>query len=254
MLGKYWLIAESCLFSGGAASFGAAEFIRELKRQNLPFVFLTNHSSHLRSEMADAYEAAGLQGIQTSMFYTSTMAGVDAILKAYPDKRTAGYIGGRGMQKILQEGGFAVDLDHADWLFIGTDRHASFEDYSYGLRLMETGAQIVSTDPRRMEYTKNGPAIGSGSIVRMMEYAGAREALECGMPSPILAVQAMNYLSADIHETVLVGSHLNSEIQCGIDAGIKTVLVTSGMDEHEDGLLDTVKPDYVVETMAGLLR
>ncbi len=254
MLGTYWLISESCLFGPKGMTFGSRELIHALQYRRLPFVILTNHTSHLRTEMADAYDKAGLHGVQSSMFYTSAMAGADAILKAYPKKRIAGYIGGRGLQETLQEGGFAVNLDRADWLFIGTDRHASYEDYCYGLRLMKGGAQLVSTDPRKIEYLKNGPVPGSGSIVKMLEYAGSQEALECGMPAPLIARQAMRYLEADPADTIFVGAHLKTEIQCGINAGLKTVLTTSSLEESEEELLNEIRPDYVIDTLEGLLR
>ncbi|NCB34167.1 MAG: hypothetical protein EOM64_09900 [Erysipelotrichia bacterium] len=254
MLGTYWLISESCLFSKKGITYGSRELIQALQYRKLPFAILTNHSSHLRTEMAAAYDKAGLHGIRSSMFYTSAMAGTDAILKAYPKKRIAGYIGGRGLQETLQEGGFAVNLDRADWLFIGTDRHASYDDYSYGLRLMKSGAQLVSTDPRKLEILKNGPVPGSGSIVKMLEYAGSQEALECGMPSPLIATQAMHYLKADPNDTIFVGAHLKSEIQCGISAGLKTVLTASSLEDTEEELLKEIRPDYMIDTLEGLLR
>jgi len=255
MIEKNWMITESCLFdSEGQPRKGAIRFIRAVHQAENAFVILTNLSSHLRSEMAAAYQDAGFTGIDTANIYTSTMAGVDAILKSCPDRRTAGFLGGRGMEATLKEAGFAVNLERADWVFIGTDRHASYEDYSYALRLLEGGAQIISTDPRRLEYIKSGAAVGSGSIVKMLEYAGSREALECGLPSLLIAQQALRYLEAKAEETIFIGCHLKSEIQCGVEAGMKTVLVSSGLDENEDAMGSEIRPDYIVEDLSGLLR
>jgi ribonucleotide monophosphatase NagD (HAD superfamily) len=255
MIGKNWMITESCLFdSAGKPRKGAIRFLRAVCQQGDAFVVLTNHSTHLRSEMAAAYQDAGFDSIETANFYTSVMAGVDAILKSFPNRRTAGFLGGRGMEATLKEAGFAVNLEKADWVFVGTDRHASYEDYCYALRLLEGGAQIISTDPRRLEHIKSGVAVGSGSIVKMLEYAGTREALECGMPSPLIAQQALGYLDASAEDTVFIGCHLGSEIACGTDAGLKTVLVSSGLDENEDAVESDIRPDYVVEDLGGLLR
>ena len=110
MIADCFLIMESCVLdSRGKAQPGAVRFIDTLLDHSLPFVILTDQSVLTRQQMADRMLKAGYSGITAEMFYTSTMAAVDAICRKYPDRRTAGYIGGRGIcqgkQKAPRKGG-----------------------------------------------------------------------------------------------------------------------------------------------------
>ena len=255
MIADCFLIMESCVLdSRGKAQPGAVRFIETLLKHSLSFVILTDQSLLTRGQMADRMMKAGFSRISEEMFYTSTMAAVDAIRRKYPDRRTAGYIGSRGMVEILRLGGFALNMERADWLFVGSDHDASYNDYCYALKLVDRGAYIISTDQREYETTRSGKLIGSGSVVKMLEHATGTKAVETGMPAPLIVSRALKYLDVSAEDAVLVGCHPEPEIACGLAAGIRTVLCMTGMDDTENALLRRVHPDFVVEDLNGLLR
>lgn len=255
MFAQCFLIMESCLVNTRQRPQpGAVRFLDTLIQYRVPFAILTNRSSQLRTAMAENLMRAGFHNVKPEMFYTSAMAAVDAICRKYPDKKNAGYIGGKGMLELLRIGGFALNMDRADWLFIGSDHGATYNDYSYGLKLIERGAYIVSTDPSPTERSLSGTLIGSGSIVKMLEYASGTRAVEAGIPAPLIISRALTYLHAQIEDAVLIASHPETEILCGSNAGIRTVLFTEAMDESENALLRRIHPDYVTEDLLSLLR
>lgn len=255
MIANCFLIMTSCLINGqGRPRKGAVYFMNTLIDNRIPFVVLTNQSTYTRSQLADMMNRAGFNEMRPEMFYTSTMAAVDAICRKYPDKKTAGYIGGRGMTEILKMGGFSLNMNHADWLFVGSDHNATFNDYSYALRLIDGGAYIISTDPVVKEKTTTGNLIGSGSVVRLLETASGTRAIEAGIPSPLIVSRSLVYLKQSVSDAVLVTSQPETEITCGNSAGIRTVLSMSAMDETDNVLQRRVQPDFVVEDLTGLMR
>ncbi len=255
MIANCFLIMTSCLINRqGRPRKGAVYFMNTLIDNRIPFVILTNQSTYTRAQLAEMMNRAGFNEMIPQMFYTSTMAAVDAICRKYPDKKTAGYIGGKGMTEILKLGGFSLNMNHADWLFVGSDHNATYNDYSYALRLISGGAYIVSTDPVLKEKTTSGDLIGSGSVVKMLESASGTRALEAGIPSGLIVSRSLVYLRQSIDDAVLVTSQPEPEITCGIAAGIRTVLSMSAMDETDNALQRRVQPDFVVEDLTGLMR
>ena len=255
MFAQCFLIMESCLINERQRPQpGAVRFLDALIQNRVPFVILTNRSAQLRTAMAEGMNRAGFHNVAAEMFYTSTMAAVDAIIKKYPDKKNAGYIGGKGMLELLRIGGFALNMDRADWVFVGSDHNSTYNDYSYCLKLVERGAYIVSVDPSPTERSLSGTLIGSGSVVKMLEYASGTRAIEAGIPAPLIVSRALKYLRKDISDAVLITAHPETEIVCGNNAGIRTVLFAPAMDEKENALLRRIHPDYVAEDLSALLR
>jgi len=255
MFAQCFLIMESCLINERQRPQpGAVRFLDALIQNRVPFVILTNRSAQLRTAMAEGMNRAGFHNVAAEMFYTSTMAAVDAIVKKYPDKKNAGYIGGKGMLELLRIGGFALNMDRADWVFVGSDHSSTYNDYSYCLKLVERGAYIVSVDPSPTERSLSGTLIGSGSVVKMLEYASGTRAIKAGIPAPLIVSRALKYLRREIDDAVLIASHPETEIVCGNNAGIRTVLFAPAMDEKENALLRRIHPDYVAEDLSALLR
>ncbi len=255
MFADCFLVMESCLLDPrGRPVPGSVRFLDALIGSGVPFVILTNQSYATRDQMADRLLNAGFRNIVPAMFYTSTMAAIDAIVKKYPDRRRAAYLGGKGMIELLRETGFSLNMDRADWVFVGSDHNSSYNDYCYALKLIERGAYIISTDPRAAEVTRSNLLVGPGSIVKMLEYASGTKAVEAGIPAPLIVGRALKYLNVHPDRAVLACCHPEPEISCGVSAGIRTVLVMNGMDEKENALLRRVHPDYVVEDLTGLLR
>ncbi|MBQ6532235.1 MAG: HAD hydrolase-like protein [Solobacterium sp.] len=254
MLANTFLISFSTLMIDGRPAPGSREFFAALVRERIPFAILTNQSQRTLQELTDYLEGQGFRGIMPSMFYTTVMAAADEILQMYPKKRMAGYLGGRGMREILRLAGFSVDLDRADWLFVGMSPEISDMEYSYALRLIEQGAVIVETDARRLVRRKKEPYPGAGSIVRMLEYAASTQAMHADMPDTMLIRHAMQYLNALSEQTVLITSDLDREVRSANTFGIRSIFVTAGMDDSFDMMEHDVHPTYVIETLEGLLR
>ncbi|MBR2727570.1 MAG: HAD hydrolase-like protein [Solobacterium sp.] len=252
MLSDIWLICESCLWKGGTLRKDAAVFLRFLHDNDCSFVILSEDTVRTREDQAVLYIDQGLSFITKDDIYTSVLAAADRITEMTPGHRNAGVIGSAGLRSTLREAGFSLDTDRADWVFVGYDREAEINDFNYALRLLRGGAQLIATDMRPYRETKNGPAVGAGSFVRLLEYASGKKAAQVCFPSPFMVKGAVNWLSTTMDRAVLVGSDLQREIKCGNDAGMTTVYVPASMEE--DLFEESVRPSYVVVDLYGLLR
>ena len=115
---------------------------------------------------------------------------------------------------------------------------------------------IAITDHRKVGHLWQDDSflIGPAAVAKMLEAASGTEALHADFPSPMLLYHAMRYLNATAEITVFAAADARREIPAAEAAGIRSVLVTSAGDENTDLFDLSSKPDYVVETLAGLLR
>lgn len=250
----YVLQYNTLVIRGRYPAKGARELLAGLYAENLPFLILTDQSGRTREEIVRSMMDMGFYHIPYDGIYTSTMAAADWVARQYPEKAKAAYIGGRGMKKSLEEAGFAIVNAHPDWLFVGFDRNATYEDYSFGLSLIRSGAALISTDSSPTRFGETGEGIGAGAIVKMLEYASGTRALEFGRPGVISVASALRYQGYEAKEAIFVGADFKLDIVPALRCGMDTVLVTEGRSIQGLGMNEKMHPRWIIDDLSGLLR
>ena len=255
MHNKFYMIdLDGTMYHGTNILPGAKDFINHLVRNNIEFIFLTNNSSRTQTQAANHMLKMGFENIKPEMFYTSAMAAADTISRLYPNKRKAAYIGENGMRKALIDYGFIIEHDKPDFLFVGLDRNATYRDYSFAIRALKTGAILVGTNNDRILLSEDGENIGNGSVVAMFEYAADVEAIKIGKPHPAIIEGALRYANVIKDDVIIIGDNLETDIKLGVNAGIETILVTTGINTMEDCYRLDIKPTYIVDKLSTLIR
>lgn len=250
----YFIDLDGTMYCGTKVIEGAIEWINHLLRNQNPFIFLTNNSSRTQEQACNHMLKMGFQGIKPEHFYTSAMAAADKIARDYPSKKDAYYIGEDGIKEALVKNGFTINPKRADFLFIGLDRNATYQDYSFALRLAHAGAKLVGTNNDRLLLSEKGVNVGNGSVVAMFEYATQTEAIKIGKPHNAIVEGALRYAKVNKEDVVIVGDNLETDILCGNNAGIETVFVTTGVHNMEDCYRLDIKPTYIVADVSGLIK
>lgn len=255
MKNKFFMIdLDGTMYWGQKRLDGAKEFIDYLIDNNIGFIFLTNNSCRTQEMAANHMLKMGFKGIKPEMFYTSAMAASDTIARMYPDKKRASYIGEQGLKEALLDNGFKMSPDEADFLFVGLDRNATYSDYSYALRLLLKGAKLVATNDDRILLSEKGANVGNGCIVKLFEYASGQEALTIGKPNLPIIDGALRYADVSKDQVVILGDNLETDIQMGINAGVETILVTTGVHDMQDCYKMDIHPTYIVANLRGLIE
>lgn len=250
----YFIDLDGTMYRGTSVIDGAIEWINYLLKHKQPFIFLTNNSSRTQEQACNHMLKMGFKGIKPEHFYTSAMAAADKIAKDYPTKKDAYYIGEDGIKEALLKKGFTINPKRADFLFIGLDRNATFQEYSFALRLAHDGAKLVGTNNDRILLSEKGVNIGNGSVVAMFEYATQTEAIKIGKPHSAIVEGALRYADVSRQDVIIVGDNLETDILCGNNAGIETVFVTTGVHNMEDCYRLDIKPTYIVADVRGLIK
>ncbi len=246
-----YLFSHDVLMKDDTPADGAIDLMRHLCKVQYPFLILSDRSLHSRNRMADRMYEIGFPLFSEDVFYTSTMAAVDAIRSNYPDRNRAMVVGSEFMKRLVQRGGFLMDHEHPHWLFVGTQRDATYRDYSLALQAVMNGAVIISVSDSKFEYLRRTPQLGSGSVAMMLEYASGTEALVSGWSSSVMIKKGLRYIGADPDQALFVSNNLETEIASAHAAGVETVYVL-GENRYEDLSSSNIHPTYVVDSLKGL--
>ncbi len=252
---KFYMIdLDGTMYHGTNILPGAKEFINYLIKNKVQFIFLTNNSSRTQEQAAKHMLNMGFENIESSMFYTSAMAAADTISRLYPSKKKAAYIGEKGMRQALIDYDFVIEPDSPDFLFVGLDRQATYRDYSFALRALKKGAMLIGTNNDRILLSQDGINVGNGSVVAMFEYAANVEAFKIGKPHPAIIEGALRYCNVLKEDVIIIGDNLETDIKLGENAGIETILVTTGVNTMEDCYRLNIKPTYIIDKLSNLIR
>ena len=248
-----YFFSLDALFEDTLPTLGAVDLFRTLIDRQERFLILTDKANRSRRQLAQYLYDSGFPLLYEELFYTSTMAAVDAVRRNYPEKRTAYYLGNEALGNTLREGGFIIDLNQADWLFLGSNKNATYRDYCDALRILDHGATMICTCDDVREAGKDFPGIGPGAISAMLETASGKKSLHAGWPAPLLLKKALRYMGCAAEETIFIGSDLKGQIAVAQQAGFATMYVLNSRELGEDLRESPIRPTYIVENLKGVL-
>ncbi len=248
----YLIDMDGVIYRGSQVIPGAAEWIAELREQDVPFLFLTNNSQRTRRDVATKLARMGINVEETHIF-TCAMATARFIARQKPNG-TAYVIGEGGLLQALHHNGYSI-VDHdPDYVVVGEGRSFNFEMIETAVQMIERGAKLIATNLDPNCPTQNGTRPGCGAIVSMLEAATGRTAFSVGKPSPVMFRFACAELGLQPEEITVVGDTLETDILGGVQMGCRTVLVLSGGTREADLHRFTYCPDQVVPSIADLCR
>ncbi len=255
MKNKIYLIdLDGTMYKGKAIIPAAKRWIDHLIENDIPFKFLTNNSSRTPSQCAKHMMNIGFEKIKPEYFYTSAMAAADYIAKNYPNKKRACMIGQEGLSEALLNRGFEIVEENADFAFIGLSLNAGYQEYSKILQQCLQGAVLVGTNNDRILLNEKGAGCGNGSIVALFEYALNKPSLKIGKPYPPIIEGVLQELHATKEEVIMVGDNLETDILCGINSGIETILVLGGVHDEKDIESYDIHPTHIIKSLDELIK
>jgi NagD protein len=243
----FLLDMDGVIYRGNQLIPGAERFVARLRREGIPFRFLTNNSQRTRRDVALKLRRLGLPAEESDVF-TCAMATARFLARQKPNG-TAFVIGENGLAAALHTNGLSVVDDDADYVVVGEGRTLTFEMIERGVRLVEKGARLIATNPDPTCPTDAGTRPGCGAIVAMIERATGRTAFSVGKPSGVMMRMAQNELGVRSADTIMVGDTMDTDVLGGVGMGYQTVLVLSGHTRREDLANYAYQPDWVIDSV-----
>jgi NagD protein len=231
---------------------GADRFIAALRAKPLPFLVLTNNSIYTRRDLAARLAASGLQ-IPEEAIWTSALATADFLRDQRPGG-SAFVIGESGLTTALHEAGYTMTERDPDYVILGETRTYSFERITRAIRLVDGGARFIATNPDTVGPSVDGPLPATGSVAALISRATGVEPYFVGKPNPLMMRSALNAIGAHSETTAMIGDRMDTDIVAGLEAGLHTVLVLTGVTGREQTERFPYRPSEIVESVADLVE
>lgn len=231
---------------------GAAEFIDALRDSGKGFLVLTNNSIFTPRDLRARLLASGID-VPEEAIWTSALATAQ-FLDDQGAGRTAYVVGEAGLTTALHDVGFVMTERDPDYVVLGETRTYSFESITKAIRLIESGARFIATNPDPSGPSPFGKLPATGSVAALISTATGRTPYYIGKPNPLMMRSALNRLDAHSETTIMVGDRMDTDIISGIEAGLRTVLVLTGSTSREHVETFPYRPSRIVDSVADLVR
>ncbi|TQL46757.1 NagD protein [Homoserinimonas aerilata] len=231
---------------------GASELLAQWTERGMPFLVLTNNSIFTPRDLAARLRASGLE-VPESAIYTSALATAD-FLKSQSRGGTAYVIGEAGLTTAMHEAGFIMTESNPDFVVLGETRTYSFDAITKAIRLIGRGARFISTNPDATGPSAEGPLPATGAVAALITKATGMEPYVVGKPNPMMFRSAMNKIGAHSENTAMIGDRMDTDVVAGIEAGLHTILVMTGISDEAEILRYPFRPDEVLASVADLVE
>jgi len=228
-----WLTdMDGVLVHEGRALPGAADVVKQWKEEGLRFLVLTNNSIYTPRDLAARLKATGL-AIPEEAIWTSALATADFLHSQKP-KGTAFVLGEAGLTTAMHEIGYVMTDVNPDYVVLGETRNFNFDSLTKAIRLINNGSRFIATNPDATGPSAEGVLPATGSVAALITKATGKDPYIVGKPNPMMFRSAMNKINAHSETTGMIGDRMDTDIVAGIEAGLHTVLVLTGIADDAE--------------------
>jgi NagD protein len=247
-----WLTdMDGVLVHEGEPVPGAPEFVNRLKASGKPFLILTNNSIYTPRDLQARLARIGFD-VPEQAIWTSGLATAQFLAGQRPGG-TAYVIGEAGLTTAMHAAGYVLTEFAPDYVVLGETRTYSFEQITKAIRLIDGGARFICTNPDATGPSNEGALPATGSVAALISKATGVAPYFVGKPNPIMMRSALNAIEAHSETTAMIGDRMDTDMLCGLEAGLHTILVLTGISTREEGERYPYRPSRIVDSVADLI-
>ena len=243
---------DGVIYHGNRILPGASEFVNWLRQNNKKFLFLTNNSGYTKRELQQKLARMGME-VSEEHFYTSALA-TAAFLKEQSPGCSVYAIGEAGLLNALYDAGITMNDVNPDYVVIGEGKSYSIDTLTKATNLVLKGAKLVGANSDVSGPIEKGIMPACGALIAPIEIATGTKAYFCGKPNPLMMRTGLKLLGCHSAEAVMIGDRMDTDIISGMEAGMSTVLVLSGVTDMEDLKSYAYKPSLVLEGVGDIVK
>lgn len=243
---------DGVIYHGKEILPGVADFIHWLHEEKKQYLFLTNNSSSTPRELRQKLLRMGLD-VGEEHFYTSALATAE-FLKHQAPNCSAYVIGEAGLLNALYDAGITMNEVDPDYVVVGEGKTYSLDTLNKAVDLVMKGAKLIGANPDVSGPVENGIVPACGALVAPIEIATGKKAYFCGKPNPLMMRTGLKILGCHSAEAVMVGDRMDTDVISGMESGMSTVLVLSGVSTEETLRTYAYRPTAVLDGVGDIVR
>ncbi|HKK43527.1 MAG TPA: HAD-IIA family hydrolase [Bacteroidales bacterium] len=243
---------DGVIYHGNKLLPGVTDFVAWLESAGKKFLFLTNSSERTPRELHEKLKRLGIK-VGEEHFYTSALATASFLANQKPDG-SAYVIGEAGLIHALYSVGYSVNNVNPDYVVVGDTHNYNFEQIQLGLNLVIKGAKLIGTNSDVSGPVEDGVIPSTKALIAPIEIASGKKAYFVGKPNPLMMRSGLKRLGMRREDTIVIGDRMDTDILCGLESEIDTLLVLSGITAQDDIDRFPYSPKYVLNGVIDLVR
>ncbi|WP_000971815.1 TIGR01458 family HAD-type hydrolase [Leptospira interrogans] len=240
---------DGVLYTGNTALPGASEAISYLKKNHIPYLFLTNTTTKSRKELSEFLNDLGIPAEEEKILNSPRAAG--EYIRETGNPKTF-FVIKKEIQDDLKE--INLESNTPEAVLVGDiGKEWNYQILNEIFQKVKNGARLIALHKGKFWQTKEGLMLDIGAFVSGIEYATGIKAEIIGKPSGAFFNAALKMISAEASHTIMIGDDLNSDVGGAQAYGIRGVLVKTG--KYRDGILknSNIHPYAVWDNISSLI-
>jgi NagD protein len=246
---NYLIDMDGVLVRGRTIIPGADQFIERLKARGAEYLVLTNNPRYTPGDLSHRLRTMGLD-IPAERIFSSAIATARFVQSQKPNG-TAYVLGESGLTAAVHDAGYIITDINPDYVILG-EGNFHVEDLTRAIRFVVEGAHFVATNPDHGGPGDDGYVPACGAFAAFIEKASGIHPYFVGKPNPLMMRTALNYLNIHSEDTVMVGDTMGTDIKGGVESGMDTILVLTGVTQPENVARYPYQPTHILNSVADI--
>ena len=235
---------DGVIYHGNQILPGVAEFIKWLHDENKKYLFLTNNSGYTPKELNQKLARMGLD-VPEEHFYTSALA-TAAFLKEQSPGCSVFAIGEAGLLNALYDAGITMNDVNPDYVVVGETNSYNYNMILKAVSLINQGARLIATNSDLTGPSDFGIIPACRALVAPIELATGKKAYFVGKPNPLMMRTGLRLLDVHSEDAAMIGDRMDTDIVAGMESGLMTALVLSGVSTLENIKEFSYRPSIIL--------
>lgn len=235
---------------------GAKEFLSLLEDEKKEYVFITNNSSKNINEYIEKMKKFGFE-VTKDNFFTSSQATVE-YLKEFDKDLKVYLVGTDAFKNELKDNNINIVEDieeEIDILLVGFDTELNYKKLQDACTLIFRGVKYIATNPDFACPVKNKEFIPDcGAICELLYLTTGVRPLYLGKPRKEIVELVLKKKNIEKKEAIVIGDRLYTDIACGINADVATILVLTGEAQKEDIEKSNYIPSLIFDSILDIYK
>lgn len=242
---------DGVIYHGNRILPGVHEFVDWLKKNKKEYLFLTNNSGCTKKELQQKLARMGMD-VPEEHFYTSALA-TAAFIKEQAPGCSAYVIGEAGLLNALYDAGITMNDVDPDYVIVGEGKAYSLDTITKATNLVMAGAKLIGANSDISGPIENGISPACRALVAPIEMATGKQAYFCGKPNPLMMRTGLKILGCHSAEAVMIGDRMDTDVISGMECGMRTVLVLSGISTRESLKQFAYRPSVILDGVGDIV-
>ncbi len=239
---------DGVVYRGEAPIDDAVEAFRRWHRAGVPYCFVTNNATRSPEAFAEKLTRLGVRTSPTQVV-TSSIATADYLRERWAVGASVFVLGAAALASAVTDAGFTLTDRSPQVVVVGLDRDLTYARLRTAVHAVLAGAVLVGTNgDLRLPVEGGGFDPGAGSILAAVAAATGVTPVVVGKPQPRMIEMALKRIGTPRDTTVMIGDQVSTDILAGQRAGLRSILVTTGVPRDDSAI-----PDRVIDSLLELL-